>query len=97
MNIYTSMPWASLCDEVAKLKVERRTGQVLSMSRSGSGEGGGEEDEPPKPPSAGGLTPPFTSGEAVCGQPLEARAELRMETPGIECSCVTVGEGPRAL
>ncbi len=31
INIYTSMPWPSLCEEVAKLKVERRMGQVMTL------------------------------------------------------------------
>ena len=43
IDIYTSMPWASLCEEVAKLKIERRTGKVLSMPKvmAGGGSNGG--------------------------------------------------------
>jgi integrase len=43
IDIYTSMPWASLCEEVAKLKIERRIGKVLSMPKvvAGGGNNGG--------------------------------------------------------
>ena len=33
LDIYTSMPWPPLCEEVAKLKVERRTGTVIALPR----------------------------------------------------------------
>jgi len=41
INIYTSMPWAPLCEEVAKLRVQRRTGQLFVLPKAASG-----EDEP---------------------------------------------------
>lgn len=41
INIYTSMPWAPLCEEVAKLKIERRKGHLLVLPKASSG-----EDEP---------------------------------------------------
>lgn len=31
INIYTSMPWPSPCAELAKLKIERRVGQVIVL------------------------------------------------------------------
>ncbi len=31
INIYTSMPWPSLCAEVEKLKIERRMGDVIAL------------------------------------------------------------------
>lgn len=31
VDIYTTMPWPSLCEEVAKLKVERRKGDLIPM------------------------------------------------------------------
>ena len=34
VNIYTSMPWPSLCDEVAKLNVSRRKGEVIALPRA---------------------------------------------------------------
>jgi integrase len=33
LDLYTSMPWAPLCEEVAKLKIERREGRVIGLPR----------------------------------------------------------------
>ena len=33
MDAYTTLPWASLCDEVSKLKVDLREGKVLPFPK----------------------------------------------------------------
>ena len=33
LDLYTSMPWPSLCEEVAKLKVARKMGQVIALPK----------------------------------------------------------------
>jgi hypothetical protein len=39
IDIYTSMPWPSLCAEVAKLNVQRRRGDVIAFPRAANAEG----------------------------------------------------------
>src|SRR5579883_1793932 len=31
VNLYTTLSWATLCEEIAKLKIERRLGKVIAM------------------------------------------------------------------
>ncbi len=34
MNVYTTLPWHLLCEEVAKLKIERRKGQLIALPKA---------------------------------------------------------------
>jgi hypothetical protein len=42
IDIYTSMPWPSLCTEVAKLNIQCRKGELIAFPRAVNAEG----DEP---------------------------------------------------
>jgi len=44
INIYTSLPWAALCEEVAKLRIERRQGHLHALNKDG-------QDDPRRAPS----------------------------------------------
>jgi integrase len=39
VDIYTSLPWQLLCEEVQKLRLERRMGRVLALRKSAEGHG----------------------------------------------------------
>ncbi len=44
VSLYTTLPWTALCEEVAKLNIGLRTGQLLELrkvSNSGGDAGGG--------------------------------------------------------
>jgi integrase len=79
MDVYTTLPWASLCEEVAKLRVERRAGDVVPLPRAV----GSEEGE-------GSTTVPTTAGRPGGGLVANAwnrhaisRREM-VEAPGVE-------------
>lgn len=68
VDVYTSMPWASLCAEVAKLKLELREGKLLQLPRavtSGACDSPCDSDSSgmKKPPSRGDLRACFTERE----------------------------------
>src|SRR5262249_11445890 len=64
IDLYTSYPWASLCEEVAKLKVSRTPrGRVVQMSAAAQG---GES-------SSTELTPEFTPAETNISKLREKR------------------------
>ena len=72
LNIYSTMPWPSLCAEVAKLQVERREGQVSAL---------------PGMPQVAEKTKTVTTdsafGVTVSGNPTAA-TEMQVEAAGIE-------------
>jgi len=47
LNIYTSMPWPSLCAEVAKLSVQRRKGDLVMLPVAANGDTTEPDSEPP--------------------------------------------------
>ena len=47
INIYTSMPWPSLCAEVAKLSVQRRKGELVMLPVAANGDTTEPAAEPP--------------------------------------------------
>lgn len=59
INIYTSMPWASLCEEVAKLKVYRRTGELIVLPKAVNA--GPDVNPDGQLPTFDGSTPAATS------------------------------------
>lgn len=46
INVYTSLPWASLCDEVAKLKIARRGGHLHARTEDDE-----RDPDPRRPPT----------------------------------------------
>jgi len=36
IDLYTTLPWASVCEEVAKLKVKLVEGKVIQLPRTGA-------------------------------------------------------------
>jgi integrase len=68
VDIYTSMPWPSLCAEVAKLNVQRRKGELIPLPLAASAEGSvaqmamfDAEGKPQRPLQAPATTPSLTS------------------------------------
>lgn len=77
VNIYTSMPWPSLCDEVAKLNVSRRKGEVIHLPMAV----GAEEN------STTVATTPTERSPALVAKAWERQRKLKselVEAPGIE-------------
>lgn len=70
IDIYTTLPWSSLCEEVAKLKVELREPAVVaevSADETGSATVG-DGDAAPVPPQETGEAGPAPAGSPVVGR-----------------------------
>lgn len=62
IDIYTSLPWAALCEEVAKLKISRRQGHIHAL--------GSKMDDPRQAPTF--TTVPTTASTIAAARVLEA-------------------------
>jgi integrase len=81
MDVYTTLPWASLCEEVAKLRVERRAGDVVPLPRAMGGDEEGEGSSTTVPTTVGqtggGLVSKSWNRHAI------SRKQV-VEAPGVE-------------
>ncbi len=69
LDQYTEMPWEPLCEEVAKLKILRRTGPKIG---------------PPNPPQGGEKTGPRTTGDTTVSSTTDNDYEKRVPRARLE-------------
>jgi len=70
VSLYTTLPWAALCDEVAKLKIDLRAGRLLELRKAANSNSGPEGSNAGLLPPL--LPPPRTNEKAPKSRRLES-------------------------
>jgi len=110
VSLYTSLPWTALCEEVAKLNIALRAGQVLELRKAANSGGlSGEADGHllqrllqtqrvnEKTPASQGLRPPSANAQGGIRTRCEARRNFKQDKPLPTIALIFLGSLSRPL
>jgi hypothetical protein len=79
LDLFTTLPWELLCAEVAKLKIELRTGKILVLPKVGSG--GADEPLPQSVLHHSGLPSNDATSQNKSAERLSGEGGIRTRGP----------------